>query len=225
MEEIRTEERAMMLSVLKHDIGNTLTSVLTGLEMLSLEENIPEEELKEDLRVMTGAARRMQGLVSDLGYILPELRPAYPRKKTELALLFEELAGLLEAKRICLDYGGIGNTMVYCDQVQLLRCFFHLSVSLAARGACELSASVSRQDNATLVGLSFVGFSQEETETWLVRDASGPEATDNHALLARRVLGVASRLHRAPLIIGEEEGKVLVRLYVPDSEEVRGSGE
>lgn len=78
--------RSELVSIFKHDINNILTGVITGLELMGMDETISNSSAIEDLSMIQESSFKLKSLIEDLGFVFSSQKISEYQNKREIEL-------------------------------------------------------------------------------------------------------------------------------------------
>lgn len=223
------QQQKLMLSVLKHDLQNLLTGVVTGVEVLGMHPAFEDPVLAEQMQIIEQAGGEIRDLLEDLKELLV-VRPEDRRKDFERTELEQIACAVREdASRWNLDIEirDEANPVLYGRPHGVRRALFYGARLMA--DCCGptpgLRLSMNTCDGRTVLELSCRGRCGSGLEAALdtVRTSSGDPQQRHTQFLAYYLKTVAST-HGATLDIAEVDGRTCLRWIQANNENVAGPG-
>lgn len=200
--------RMLMLSALRHDLGNLLTGVTAGVETLALHPAFRDRLLRRQAGDVLAAARALRTLFLDLREALAdgEGETDAARKAERLSDVFGDLAGDLEGwpRKTTFEFPESG--AVVCLRRPLARALYYLARFFDNHLPEGLAVLVRAEPEGGGFRFSVQGRGRfrEDWEQAQQGETSGAEIASTHDIFFAGYVGNALRLHQTEPCLREE---------------------
>jgi len=212
------KDRAMIISVLKHEISNLLTGVATGVEVMLMNRNRPDDEGAAETRTILEAAREMRALFQDLTEVLSFSReePSTTVGRERVETVLEDVATYVEKipRRVTMS---ADEGEVPCRRRYLARALYYLVRFVDSHLPDEATAFLKAGETGQGWAFSVGGKGNFRAEWEKILSGQFPEGSvpARQDLLFVEYVHNAVRLHHARLTVTGADGISELTLQLP----------
>lgn len=134
-----------MFSLIKHDLANCLTGVITGVEVMGMHDAFQDEGLRSQLADTELWGEQMRDLLDDMGDLLTITNRGKQEKIQELLVsdILEHTRRFLQGCRVRADFADAGDATISCMPRRTARALYYLCLLYAAQTSPEASVNIS----------------------------------------------------------------------------------
>ncbi len=212
------QQQKIMLSVLKHDMSNLLTGVITGLEVLALNKVFADPVLHDQLTTILTAGSSLRHLFEDLNevLVLPTHKKMTTIRPVPLAMILSDLQATLTNTSRPLTIAGQTELIIPCIRRSLGRCLFYLVLFFERQLKAEdpLTIETIPRNNGFDVTLTGPGNLADRFAVFGSDRQTLHTLVDRHDVLQVQYIKNVLTAHHADLAVAEENGRTVVSFHL-----------